>query len=152
MTFHGDILSLNDSIVSVNESSWLHLGATQPMNFDFDADPGPDPAAEYDANPYPAFQTDSDLCGSRSDLDPQHLVPICAIKLARVVLPEGSTIEGNRRQYGRRKGARSLGQLGIEEVVMQGLALHTLGVKKYQYYLFKTLTAFQNHKITRPKI
>ncbi len=58
-------------------------------------------------------------------------MPICVIKFARAVVPECGAIEGNRRQYGRRKGARSLGQLSIEEVVVQGLALHTLGVKIY---------------------
>jgi hypothetical protein len=105
------------------------------MNFDFDADPDPDPAAQFDANPYPASQADSDECGSGSYPDPQHLVPICVIMLARAVLPECGAIKGNRRQYGRRKGARSLGQLGIEEVVVQGLALHTLERSRFLMHI-----------------
>ncbi len=67
-----------------------------------------------------------------------------SLRMRRVV-PECGAIKGNRRQYGRRKGAGALGQLGIEEVVVQGLALHTLGVKSTT---IKTLTAFQNHNIT----
>jgi hypothetical protein len=62
-SFHGFILSLYASIVNVYGS--FSILRPQLFDFDFDADPVPDPAFDSESDPDPSFHADADP-------DPQH--------------------------------------------------------------------------------